>query len=154
MKTLKNTGKGLDPDPTTDRDADVAGTTFGAAGGAIIGGVAGSLAGPGGTVLGALAGAVAGGVIGKVVGAGGWADNENYWREHFHEQAFYKEGLNYKDYEDAFRFGHEKSSDAGHLSFDENDPALRAEWEKSSGRLPWEEARHAAKAAWERHRNG
>ena len=107
MNTLEKNRKDPDPNPTTDRDADVAGATFGAAGGAIIGGVAGSLAGPGGTVLGALAGAVAGGVIGKVVGAGDWADNENYWREHFHEQAFYTEGLNYRDYEDAFRFGHE-----------------------------------------------
>jgi hypothetical protein len=150
MTTLK-TGK--EPDPLDDRNADGVATTFGAAGGAILGGVAGSLAGPGGTVLGALAGAVAGGVIGKVVGAGGWADNENYWREHFHEQAFYKEGLQYRDYEDAFRFGHEKSADAGHLAFDENDPSLRAEWEKSGGRLPGEEARPAVKAAWERHRS-
>jgi uncharacterized protein YcfJ len=152
MKPLKKSGR--EADPTSDRDADVAGTTFGAAGGAIVGGVAGSLAGPGGTVIGALAGAVAGGVIGKVVGAGGWADNENYWREHFHEQAFYKEGLDYRDYDDAFRFGHEKSADAGHLAFDENDPSLRAEWEKGGGHLPWDEARHAAKAAWERNRRG
>jgi uncharacterized protein YcfJ len=151
MKTLKPS----DADRPTDSDAGVAGTAFGAAGGAILGGVAGSLAGPAGTVIGALAGAAAGGIVGKTVGAGGWADNENYWRDHFHEQSFYRQELDYRDYADAFRFGHERYSDSGHLTFDENDAALRAEWERSGGSLPWEEARHAVKAAWERrHRGG
>ena len=153
MNTLKKE-RAVDVDLPSDQNADVAGTTFGVAGGAIIGGVAGSLAGPGGTVVGALAGAAAGGLIGKLVGAGGWADNANYWREHFHEQTFYREGLQYQDYEDAFRFGHEQRADAGHLSFEEHSPVLQAKWERSGNRLSWEEARHAAKAAWERDQEG
>lgn len=151
MSTLKKE-RAVDVAPisASDQNADVAGTTFGAAGGAIIGGVAGSLAGPGGTVVGALAGAAAGGAIGKLVGAGGWADNDNYWRDHFHEQSFYREGFKYRDYEDAFRFGHEQRADAGHLSFEEHSPALQAKWEQGGHPLTWDEARHAAKAAWER----
>lgn len=147
MKTLKEN------DATADKDAGATGTTFGAAGGALIGGVAGSLAGPAGTVAGALAGAVAGGIIGKAVGAGGWAENEDYWRDHFHEQSFYKEGSDYKDYADAFRFGHDRYPGSSG-SFEENEPFLREEWENMKGSLPWEEARDAARAAWQRRHLG
>jgi hypothetical protein len=140
--------------PAKDRDATGAGIAFGTAGGAIMGGVAGSLAGPAGTVIGALAGAAAGAAVGKVVGAGGWAENEDYWRDNYRSQPFYKAEYDYGDYEGAFRLGHERPP-LSRVWDEAHEAELAGEWERNKGksRLTWEEARLAARAAWERLEN-
>lgn len=140
--------------PAKDRDATGAGIAFGTAGGAIVGGVAGSLAGPAGTVIGALAGAAAGAAVGKVVGAGGWAENEDYWRDNYRSLPFHKPEYEYGDYEGAFRLGHERRP-LSRVWDEAHEAELAEEWERSKGksRLTWEEARLAARAAWERFEN-
>ncbi len=93
-------------------------------------------------------------MIGKVVGAGGWAANEDYWRENYRSQPFYRPEYNYDDYQGAFRLGTERPPLS--RKWDEaHEAELAAEWErhKGSSRLTWEEARHAARAAWERLEN-
>lgn len=149
MKNKQAAGTRADFDP----DAGGTGTAFGAGGGAVIGGVLGSLAGPGGTVVGALAGAAAGGAIGHVVGAGGWADSdETYWKDNLPKQSFYEKGFDYGDYASALRLGYERYPDMQGKSYEESEPRLSEEWErvKGSSRLSWGQARHATRAAWER----
>lgn len=155
MKNTSATSK--KPEGDFDQDAGGTGTTFGAAGGAIVGGVLGSMAGPGGTVIGALAGAAAGGAVGHVIGAGGWADsNETYWQENLETQPFYEKGFGYADYAEALRLGHEQALEPSGRSFDENEELIAAEWErvKGSSRLTWDQARRAARAAWEQQAKG
>jgi hypothetical protein len=135
-----------------ERDAGGTGTTFGAAGGAIVGGVLGSLGGPGGTVIGALAGAAAGGVVGHVIGAGGWADSdEKYWQENLPKQPFYQQGFDYADYAEALRLGYQRVPELQGKSYEESESRLIEEWErvKGSSRLTPEQARQATRAAWE-----
>ena len=154
MKTVIKPEEDPTRSPAKDRDANGAGMAFGGAGGAILGGVVGSLAGPGGTIAGALAGAAAGAAVGKLVGAGGWAAHEDYWRDHYRSQAFYKPEYDFGDYENAFKLGSERPPGSGVWS-EEHEAALAADWEREKGasRLTWEEARHAARAAWERLKN-
>ena len=155
MKNTSATSK--KPEGDFDQDAGGTGTTFGAAGGAIVGGVLGSMAGPGGTVIGALAGAAAGGAVGHVIGAGGWAgSNEIYWQENLESQSFYEEGFGYADYAEALRLGHAHAFERATKSFDESEAAIAGEWErvKGSSRLTWQQARRAARAAWEREERG
>ena len=157
---MKNTSAASNkPEGDFNQDAGGTGTTFGAAGGAIVGGVLGSMAGPGGTVIGALAGAAAGGAVGHVIGAGGWADsNEIYWRENLESQPFYEKGFGYADYVEALRLGHAHAFEHAHAAkgFDESEAVIAAEWERVKGnsRLTWQQARQAARAAWEREERG
>ena len=154
MKAVIKPEEDTSKNPAKDHDASGAGIAFGAAGGAIAGGVAGSLAGPAGTVIGALAGAAAGAVVGKAVGAGGWAAHEDYWRDHYRSQPFYRPEYDYGDYESAFRLGHDRPP-LSRVWDEAHEADLAAEWERTKGtsRLTWEEARLAARAAWERLEN-
>lgn len=151
MKAVIKPEEDKSKNPAKDHDAAGAGIAFGAAGGAIAGGVAGSLAGPAGTVIGALAGAAAGAVVGKAVGAGGWAANEDYWRENYRSLTFHRAEYEYGDYEGAFRLGRERPP-LSKVWDEAYEAALAEEWERNKGksRLTWEEAKLAARAAWER----
>jgi hypothetical protein len=77
-------------------------------------------------------------------------DDAAYWRRNFMRQPFYFDGLTFEDYAPAFRMGHRRFRED--TLFDDVQCRLGSEWEEVKGhsRLSWFEARHAARAAWER----
>lgn len=125
--------------------------------GAVLGGAAGAalgtmVAGPVGTAAGAsmAVGAVAGGLLGK--GAGEIIDptvEDAYWRER-HGLESYGATEPYETYEPAYRSGYEGFKRHGGKGFEEVEPEIRKAYEKSGSRLPWEKARPASLAAYDR----
>jgi hypothetical protein len=131
-----------------------------------------AVGGPIGTAVGAVIGAVAGGLAGKgVAEAIDPTVEDAYWREH-HVKQPYASHREYDEWAGAYRTGYEgygRHYREG-SRFEDAEPALRSDYETriaaqpgdagSPGAIaqrpvmPWEEARPAAQAAWERvHRN-
>ncbi|PTY06238.1 hypothetical protein DB347_12380 [Opitutaceae bacterium EW11] len=78
---------------------------------------------------------------------------EAYWREH-HERQWFAAGRTYEAFRDAYRVGYEGYGRFGRKGgeFDDYETEFRAAYERGEGgaTLPWEEARQAARAAWNR----
>ncbi len=153
-KEPKNTDKrDANRDPITgEPGAHPVGTGVGAAlGGAATGAAAGMAAGPVGAAVGAVAGAVVGGLAGKAV-----AENidptkeEAYWKENYAKRPYYSKDIGYDAYGPAYRYGWESHSTHAGRRFDEAEPELRKDWEKSQHgeRLGWEKAKLAVRDAW------
>lgn len=166
------------PDPITGAPGShPVGVGIGAAGGGATGAAIGTaVAGPIGTAIGAVIGAVAGGLAGK--GAAEAVDpttEDAYWREHHTKQPFASKDRAFDDYAPAYRTGYQGFSKYGSgTRFEDAEPKLRQEYETMHGtsmgastagtgaasaaaskaRLGWEEAKHAAKAAWHRVETG
>ncbi|MBK8510466.1 MAG: hypothetical protein IPL51_18005 [Candidatus Competibacteraceae bacterium] len=130
------------------------GTGVGAAGGAMAGAAVGSVVGPIGTAIGAVVGAVVGGLAGK--GAAEAVnptveDEDLYWRGAYATRPGYQTGYSYDDdYAPAYRLGY---AGRGRYqgSYEEHERELAAEWEniKGKSRLTWEQAKVAARDAWD-----
>lgn len=126
-----------------------AGAASAGAAGAAIGGVVG---GPVGAVVGAAIGAVSGGLAGK-----GAAESVNptvedeYWRKNYSARPYAGSG-SYDDFKPAYQYGWESFSRYRGRKFDEVEPDLRRDWEKtkSNTRLGWDKARAATRDAWDR----
>ena len=128
--------------------------------GALLGGMAGavigaSLAGPVGSIAGAsmVGGALAGGLLGKA--AGEIVDptvEDAYWRER-HPLEAYGAGTPYEDYEPAYRAGYEGFAQYGGEQFADVEADIARDYASHRAGLPWEKARPAAEAAWERVRD-
>jgi uncharacterized protein (TIGR02271 family) len=165
-------GRDSNPDPITGAPgAHPVGVGIGAAGGGATGAAIGTaVAGPIGTAVGAVIGAVAGGLAGK--GAAEAVDptgEDAYWREHHTKQPFVKKDHSYDDYAPAYRTGYEGFGKYG-SRFEDAEPKLREHYETmhststgvgspasstaAKAKLGWEEAKHAAKAAWHRVETG
>ena len=124
-----------------------------AAGGAAAGAAAGTVAGPVGTIVGAAIGAVAGGLAGKAAAeAIDPTVEDQFWKENFNSEPYYKPGRTYADYVQAYRTGYEGRARYGAKSFDEAQRDLEIDYNKRRGTtgVSWDEARHPARAAWER----
>jgi len=144
------------PDPITGAPgAHPVGTGVGAlAGGLGAGAVAGSAFGPVGTAVGAAVGAVVGGYAGKAV-----AENidptveRDYWSKNYNQRPYYETGMTYEsDYGPAYQHGWESRSRYTGRKFDEVEPELRNDWERTrdKSRLSWEKAKSAVRDAWDR----
>ena len=144
----------LDP-ITGEPGAHPIGVGLGAtAGGVVTGAAAGTLAaGPIGTAVGAAIGAVVGGLGGKAVAEHfdptGDAD---HWRANHAKQPYYVEGHEYDAYEPAYRVGGQPRERYANKTFDEVEPALAQEYSSLQGEahVKWDQAKHAARAAWDR----
>ncbi len=126
------------------------GTGLGAAaGGAATGAAIGSVAGPVGTVVGIAAGAIVGGLAGKgVAEAVNPTEEDAYWRETHTTQPFAK-NRTYDEFSPAYRTGYEGYTRYGATrGFDECEVELRKDYERNKGTLLWDDAKHAARAAW------
>ena len=130
------------------------GTGAGAASGAVAGGVAGlAVGGPVGGIVGIAVGAVAGGLAGK--GAAELVNptaEELFWKETYVREPFYVAGRSFEYYAPGFRAGWEGRVRHDGRSFDEAEPALKANYNLSKSELDplWQEVRPAAHAAWNR----
>lgn len=125
-----------------------------AAAGAAAGAGMGAVGGPVGIAAGVAIGAVAGGLAGKgVAEAVNPTEEEAYWREN-HDRQPYASGRSYADYQDAYRLGYEGYSRYGvqGRSFDDYESDIQQDYSTRAGSsgLRWEEAREAARAAWNR----
>ncbi len=162
----------LNLDPLTgEPGSHPVGTGVGAAAAGAAGAAIGAIAGPVGMAVGAVIGAVAGGYAGK--GTAEAIDptaEDAYSRENHRSQSYAREGSTYKDYAPAYRAGY-----AGYRegqTFDEREADLSMEYEggpqkadaeadaatvpgtmqnsMSTYPLRWENAREAARAAYDR----
>ena len=147
-------------DPITGAPgAHPVGVGIGAAGGGATGAAIGTaVAGPVGTAVGAVIGAVAGGLAGK--GVAEKVDptaEEAYWRDNHGNQPYASDRA-FDDYAPAYRAGYEGYSEhsAAGRNFNDAEPELRRTYESrlsetgSTARLDWADAKHAARAAWDR----
>lgn len=77
---------------------------------------------------------------------------ENYWREQHAKQAYADKTLGYEHYEPAYQLGEEAAQRHSGKRFEdlENDIALDYEKKKGMSALPWDRARPAVKAAWDK----
>lgn len=151
------------PDPITGAPGShPVGTGVGSAGGAAAGAVAGAAIGTVGGPVGQAVGAMIGGVAGAIGGAAaGHAVAENidptvertYWSENYRSRPYYETGLTYEDdYDPAYTYGWEARARYRDRNFDDVEPELRSDWErtKARSRLSWEQAKAAVRDAWDR----
>ena len=132
----------------------------GTAAGATSGGVAGAavgtaVGGPVGGAVGAAVGAVAGGLAGHAAGEAVNPSVEDiYWRQAHIREPYYRKDFTYDDYGPAYRTGWEGAGRyyGKNRRFDDVEPELRGDYQRLKGksRLAWEDAKAAARAAWDR----
>jgi hypothetical protein len=136
----------------TGAGAVAGGTAGGVAGGVLAGATTGGITGPVGAAIGAAIGAVAGALSGKAIN---WAAEEPRWKDDFSSRPYVGPSALYIDYEPAYRLGYERSFKYRGAKFDDIEPELRRDWESERGesRLSWDDARHAARDAFERKRD-
>ena len=149
--------KGADrnPDPITDEPgAHPVGVGVGAAvGGAAAGAAAGAIGGPVGAAVGAVVGAFAGGYGGKAVAESIDPTAEDaFWRETYPSRPYYDSHTAYVEYAPAYRQGWESRQRFQSGRFDEIEPELAKDWTnaRSSSKLTWMQAKHAARDAYDR----
>ena len=136
------------------------GTGVGAAvGAATTGAVIGSIAGPVGALAGSIVGGVAGALAGKAV-----AEEFNptleleYWRVEYPKRNYYDPSYPFESMQHAYRVGWETSMDHDSWEAAQSEAQQRydalSNWENEGGavRMGWEQAREAAKDAFERMR--
>ena len=131
-------------------------TGVGAAIGGVAGGAIGSVAGPIGAAAGAIAGGVVGGYAGKATGESIDPTVESdYWRQNYPTRPYYSSEYSYEDFEPAYQAGWEMEYAEGDgTSWDEREKTAQIRWrehlnDNQSG-MTWEEAREAARDAYER----
>ena len=110
-------------------------------------------AGPLGTAVGAAVGAVVGGLGGKAVAEGvNPTAEENYWRDNYQQEPYYRSGTTFDDYAPAYRLGLDAPNRYGDRSFDDVESVMEHDYSTLRGqsRLEWEDAKHATRAAWDR----
>lgn len=131
------------------------GVGVGAAGGAATGAAIGAMAGPVATIVGGAVGAVVGGLAGKAVAEGIDPTVEDaFWRNSYITRPYVKAGSEYRVYQPAYRFGWEAASRYPDQTFDDIEDEIEADWTTTRGdsSLTWNEAKLAARDAWERTR--
>ena len=143
------------PDPITGAPGShPVGTGLGAAaGGAVAGAAAGAVGGPVGAVAGAAVGAVVGGLAGKGVAEGLNPTVEDaYWRDNYTKEPYYVEGRTYDDYAPAYRTGYEARTRYAGRSWSDVESDVERDYyaNRGNGRLEWQDARDATRAAWHR----
>jgi len=145
MKRKKN-------DNTTSK---VVGAGAGGGGGAVAGAAIGTAVMPGiGTAVGALVGAVAGGATGTAVADYvDPAEEEKYWKENYPSRPYYKDDVEFEQYQPAYRYGAKAASRYPGKSFEEIEKRLSRNWPQARGELSslsWSKVRDAVRDAHER----
>ena len=79
-------------------------------------------------------------------------DELNYWRESYSRCPFFRDGMEFPDYEPAVKLGINVFLRSHGRSFDELKEQLAESYERTRGNTPidWSEASVAAGAAWQR----
>lgn len=150
----KTLGKDLNRDPITGAPGShPVGTGIGAAAAGATGAAIGAVAGPAGALAGAAIGAVVGGLAGKGIGEVVNPTAEDaYWRNQYPNEPYYAKEHSYDDYAPAYRTGYEARARYADRRFEDVETDLQREYDAQRGQstLPWDRARTAARAAWDR----
>ena len=77
---------------------------------------------------------------------------ESYWRENYAARPYVTEGTSFSEYKPAYRYGADAHARHPGRSFDEAEADLGNDWDRFKGTssLTWQQARHAARDAWQR----
>ncbi len=78
------------------------------------------------------------------------SSEEKYWRENHDKQPFVKPGHTYADYAPAYKTGYEGAQKHPDKNFEEVEPHLATEFQKHKSMIEWDDARAAARAAWDK----
>ena len=143
------------PDPIThEHGSHPVGTGVGAAGGGLAGAAVGAaVGGPVGAAIGAVVGGVAGAYSGRgVAEAINPTQEEEYWREHHHKQNWADQESTFEHYRPAYRTGIEGKIKHAGKEYHEIEADLARDYEKNDANpaIPWDRARPAVRAAWDR----
>lgn len=120
---------------------------------AATGAAAGTALGPIGTAAGLVVGAVVGAAAGHAIGEKVNPTAEvNYWRTNYSKEPYYSSGYSFDDYRPAYRVGYEGYGRYQGRSFDDVQRELETDYNvgKGKSKLSWEDAKVAARRAWER----
>lgn len=120
-------------------------------GGALLGAIGYLLAGPPGLVVGVVIGTAAGALLGRrYAESTDPRDSVGHFEEIYSSMSYYEDGMAWRDYEPAYRFGLETYSTRGGQDFRQAEPALGARWLKVRGdsRLTWAQARGPVEHVW------
>lgn len=153
MSMDSKTGANRDPISGTPGSHPVGTGVGAAAGGLAAGALAGTIVGPVGTVVGAAIGAVAGGLAGKgIAEAIDPTAEEGYWRANYASRPYVKSGSSFDEYGPAYRYGVDSYGRSNGRTFEQVEPELKRDWEKSRGssHLSWDKARDASRDSWQR----
>lgn len=139
-------------DFTDRRDPRMRGRRSGDAIGATVGGTVGAVAQTAARAVGGLVGVAA-----AFVPRGAKLDataEEAHWRDRYASEPYYDPGYNFDDYLPAYRVGWEALRKSPTSRFEDLERELEAEfhWNRGQSRLMWADARHAARAAFQRQR--
>jgi hypothetical protein len=133
------------------------GAGLGAASGAAVGAAAGIAAGPVGSLAGAVLGTIAGALAGGVASESWYHGvSGGHWQRLYNSRPYITEGARFEDWGPAYAYGeamYERQSGPrrwDHTVESELGHGWEAERAQSGSTLPWEQARHAARDAWER----
>jgi hypothetical protein len=169
-KNVRETGTNSDEDATASGGVDgepVVGTPShpiaAGMGAVLLGGAAGAAVGtavgPIGTAIGAAVGAVGGALGGDALASSvdqvkslDQVKEESHWRDNFVRRPYVPQSASYNDYGPAYRYGVTAYARHPGSRFDEVEADLFAGWQAARGdsSLSWEDARHAARDAWDR----
>ncbi|MEA2735013.1 MAG: hypothetical protein QOE14_1464, partial [Humisphaera sp.] len=104
--------------------------------------------------VGAVIGAVAGGLAGKgAAEAVNPTAEDQYWRSNYANRPYYEKDYDYdRDYRPAYEYGWNAASQNRGRSFSESESSLASGWEKTkaSSRLGWDKAKFATRDAFDR----
>ncbi len=162
--TNRNVNKDINPDNQADANLDPisgevgshpVGTGVGAAGAGTVGTViGGAVGGPVGAVVGAVIGSVVGGLAGKDVAEQiNPSFEDTNWQETYTSSSYVESDRTYEHYQPAYRTGYEGYNRYGHSgrTYSEVETDLKRDYQHNqTGGLPWEQAKHAVKDAWDR----
>lgn len=129
------------------------GTGVGAAATGVITTAIGATGGPVGALIGAVVGTVIGGLVGKSAAERvNPTVEESYWRDNYRTRPYYQEGRTYEDYEPAFQTGYEgyRRLYGDGRRYEDVETELQRDYEQHhrQNRMPWDDARHATRDAW------
>jgi hypothetical protein len=102
-----------------------------------------------------VSGIAAGAMTGAVQGAHpsvNSAEEHAFWRQHYRELAAYQDAADYERIAPAFEFGWQRRQVHRDTTFEAGEVDLMADWQRqaAAGNLPWDMARQAVQAAWNR----
>jgi hypothetical protein len=145
----------LNKDPVTgEPGSHPIGTGVGAASGGVAGAAIGAVVGgPVGAAVGAVVGGIAGAYGGRgVAEAVNPTVEEEYWRENHATRPWADENSTYEHYAPAYRTGYEGVTKYAGRQYHEIEGDLARDYEKNDANpaIPWDRARPAVRAAWDR----
>lgn len=147
----KEMNKALTPDK--EQTGSLIGTGAGIAAGAAIGSVVPGIGTVAGAVVGGIIGAVGGGLTGLAIGhAIDVKEYEAYWQKHYVGKPYARD-MTSEDMMPAYRYGWETRGNLPKdARWEDYEQKLGSEWGsvRAGSRLEWDDARLAARDAWDR----